>query len=222
MTITTSVTWSDLRTAYDDELAELRDAYEEIRDLAVEEYGDGALDRPLPNDPETLPDDQRDLWVYQQQAQQYDEAAKSIQKRQHMLDRLADEYGDGTFEIKMLSGEETMDIETELRMLAQSNDEMPVGAVELRRNGLTVDAATVDAPEGVPRDDEDSPTPSDAPNALTLALWEQVEAFNNAGETGFRAEGFGDSGRPDPTAAASATPTTSSARSQRSASDGDE
>jgi hypothetical protein len=216
MPITTDVTWADLRSAHDDELDELRDAYEEIQALATDEYGDDALQRPLPNDPDALDDDRRDLWVYQQQTQQYDEAAKSIQKRQHMLGRLADEYGDGAFTIQMLSGEQAMDIETELRMYAQSNDDLPMAAVELRRNALTVDAATVDAPEGVPRDGDGSPVPSECPNALTLALWEQVEAFNNAGETGFRAEGFGNDDRPAPTAAASATPTPASVPSEPS------
>jgi len=218
--ITTTVTWTDLTTANDDELADLRDAYDEIRDLATDEFGENALDRPLPQDPDALDDETRTLWVYQQQAQQYQQAAESIEKRQHALERLAKEYGDGDFEVAMLSGRETMDIEAELRGML--GDDVDMGMVELRRNGMTVDAATVDAPEGVPRDDDGSPVPSECPNALTLALWEQVEAFNNAGETGFTASGFGDSDRPAPTVAQSATPTASGARSKSSADDADE
>jgi hypothetical protein len=209
--ITTEVTWADLRSAYDDELADLRDAYDELTEQAREEYGEDWQDRPMPRNPDALGDDERDLWVYQQQAAQYDQAAQSIQKRQHMLDRLADEYGDGDFEIKMLTGEETMQIETELRTLAQERG-IDVSVIQVRRNALTVDKATVDAPEGVPREDG-SPVPSECPNALTLALWDQVEAFNNAGETGFRAAGFGDHSPPDQTPGSSATPTASATSS---------
>lgn len=204
--ITTTVSWDDLIHAYDDELADLRDAYDEIEALATDEYGEDALERPATEDT---------LQVYQTQAAQYDEAAKSIQKRQNVLERLRDEYGEGEFEIKMLSGEETMQIETELRRLAQSQD-VSVDVVQVKRNALTVDMATVDAPEGVPSD-EDGPTPSQAPNALTLSLWEHIEAFNNAGETGFTAGGFGSGDRAtSPTVVQSATPTNASEPSKSS------
>jgi len=218
--ITTEVTWQDLIGAYDDELDELRDAYDELDDLAREEYGEDWRDRPLPDDPQALPEDDEDLWVYQQQAAQYDSAKQSIEKRQHLLGRLREEYGDGDFEIQMLSGSETMDIETELRMLANKRD-VSVDAIQVRRNALTVDAATVDAPEGVPREDG-SPVPSEAPNALTLALWEQVESYNNAGEIDFRAGGFGETDRPDPTGESSAPPTDSAPSSTPSAPDASE
>jgi hypothetical protein len=195
--ITSTVTWADLTAAYDRELDDLRDAYDELCTQAEYEYGEGWQSQPATEET---------LQVYQQQAQQYDEAAKSIQKRQHLLGQLPEEYGDGDFELKMLTGEETMQVETELRMLAQQED-VSVDVIQVRRNALTVDAATVDAPEGVPREDG-SPAPSKCPNALTLALWEQVESLNNAGETGFTAEGFGDSGGLS-TADTSATPTPS-------------
>lgn len=181
-TISTPVSWTDLTAAYDAELDDLRDAYDELIEQAREEFGDDWQSQPATDET---------LQVYQQQAQQYDEAAKSIQKRQHLLEQLKEEYGNGSFALKMLTGKETMEVETELRMLAQQKD-VSVDVMQARRNALTVDAATVDAPKGVPRDDDGSPVPSECPNALTLALWEQVESLNNAGETGFRAEGFGD------------------------------
>jgi len=206
-TISTTVTWADLTAAYDTELDELQDAYDELCTQAEHEYGEGWQSQPATDEK---------LQVYQQQAQQYDGAAKSIQKRQHLLDLLSAEYGVGDFELKMLTGEETMQVETELRMLAQQED-VSVDVIQVRRNALTVDAATVDAPEGVPREDG-SPVPSECPNALTLALWEQVESLNNAGETGFRAEGFGDSTGLS-TVDTSAAPTPSAALSTPSAPD---
>jgi hypothetical protein len=206
MTITTTVTWADLLNRTTEELAELREAYNELRAKAVDEYGDDALDRTLPSDPELVPDDDMDLWVYRTQLEQYDEAAKSIQRREHILQELRDEYGDGEFEIRMLTGQETVEIETDLRMLAQDRD-VSMDVIQSRRNTRTVDAATVDAPEGVPRDDDGSPVPSNAPNALTTSLWEQVERFNNAGATDFQPGGFGDDDlAPNPTPDTSATP----------------
>lgn len=214
--ITTTVTWADLKNAHNTELEELRDAYEEIVDLATDRYGEDAMDRHLSADPDLLSEDERDLYVYQQQAAQYDQAAKSIQQRRAILETLQEEYGDGEFEIKMLTGEETMDIETQLRMDAQQQG-VDVSVIQAKRNGLTVDRATVDAPEGIPRDSEGEPKPSDAPNALTLSLWEQIEKFNNAGTPDFRAEGFGDHDPvASPTHAQSATPTASSGQSSHS------
>lgn len=208
MTITTTVTWADLLNSTTDELPTLREAYDELETLVTEEYGEDALDRTLPQDPELLEDDERNLWVYRTQMDQYDEAAKSIQQREHVLQRLQEEYGDEPFEIKMLSGDETVEIEIELRMLAEQRD-TSVEKIQTKRNTLVADAATVDAPEGIPTEDG-SPVPSDAPNALTLALWEQINQFNNSGATDFQAPGFGDDS-PDPTATAeqSATPTVS-------------
>jgi hypothetical protein len=182
MTITQTVTWDDLEASYDQEFDDLREAYDELVEEARDEYGERWQSQPATDET---------LQVYQEQAEQYDEAAKSIQKRQHLLDQLKDRYGDGEFEIKMLTGEETMQVETELRMLAKQED-VGVDVIQVRRNALTVDAATIDAPDAVPRDEDGSPVPSESPNALTLALWDQVESLNNAGETGFRPEGFGD------------------------------
>jgi hypothetical protein len=181
--ITTTVSWADLRSAHDDDLEQYRDAYAEVRDLAEDEYGPDALDSPAPED------DRHE--ALQALASQYDDAVKQLQKNQHVLDQLKDEYGDGDFKLKMLTGEETMEIETELRMLAQSQN-VSVDVIQHRRNTLTVDAATVDAPEGVPREDG-SPKPSDTPHALTMALWEIVERYNNAGAVDFRPAGAGES-----------------------------
>lgn len=192
MTITTQVTWQDLQSSLDSELTELREAHGEIRELAIEEYDEDALDRVLPNDPDLLDEEDKDLYVYQQQLEQYNQTAGVIQNRKNLLDKLQEEYGSGPFEIKLLSGEETMEIEQELRMLAQG-DGVEMSSVQIKRNALTVDKAVVDAPGGdFPTDEDGSPKPSKCPNGLTLALWEQVERYNNAGDVDFRAGGFED------------------------------
>jgi len=191
MPITTTVTWADLRQALTTERADLRDAYDELRAQATDEYGDDALDQTLPDDPDAVDPERKDLWVYQSQIKRYQQAAQTIDQRLNLLDRLQSEYGDGDFEIKLLSGSETMDIETELRMEANQQN-VSLDALAVQRNARTVDAATVDAPEGVPTDDDGSPTPSECPNGLTLALYQQINDLNSAGETGFTAAGFGD------------------------------
>lgn len=177
-TITTTVTFSDLITHNDPELDQLRDAYEDAVEYGTDEYGT----------------DERHAWDsnLRQQVSMYDEAAKAIQSRQHVLQELADEYEDDAFEVKMLSGSELLDLETELRMEAQRKG-VGVDALQARRKQLTVDAATVDAPDEVPRDDDGSPVPSECPNPLTIALHEQVESLNTAGGGDFRAPGFGES-----------------------------
>jgi len=216
VSITTTVTWADLLNRTTEELDDLRDAYEELKDLAIEEYGDDAVDRTLPNDPDLLDADERDLWVYRTQMEQYNSAKQSIEQRANVLKRIQDEYGEGDFEIRMLTGEETVEIETELRMLAQERD-TSIDVVQSKRNTQTVDAATVAAPDEFPTEDG-SPVPSKAPNALTLALWEQVNRFNNSGATDFQASGFGDTDpAPSPTAGQSVTPTPSAPSSGDSA-----
>lgn len=199
MTITTTVAWADLHAALDDELAEVEAAYDDLADHATEEYGDEWRTAPATDDT---------LSALQEQAERYDQTAKSIQQRRQMLDRLKDEYGSGDFEVKLLTGSETMQIETDLRLEAQQRD-IDLAVIQTKRNALTVDAAVTDAPEGVPRDDEGSPTPSECPNALTLALWEQVERFNNAGDPDFTAAGLSDASDTT-TSVTSATPTPAS------------
>ena len=203
--LTTTVTWNDLIHHYDDELSDLTDAYNELQALADDEYGDDALSNP--------PTDEQQQ-ALQQQAQRYEEAVETIQKRQHVLEQLREEYGDGDFEIKMLSGSETMDIETELRMEAQQRG-VDVDVIQTKRNALTVDAATVEAPEDVPTDDS-GPIPSECPNALTLSLWELVELYNNSGSVDFQPAGVGNSGAGTPPTVASPTPSTVNESSKES------
>lgn len=188
-TITTTVTFDDLSTAYDDELAELREAYEDVVAFAEEEFGPDAFDRPIPEDGDE--GDREALATLKQQARVYEESGKSIQNRQHVLDSLKESYSGMDFTIKMLTGSELMDIETELRMEAQAKG-VEVSTLQATRKQLTVDAATVDAPPEVPRDDDGNPTPSECPNPLTFALHDQIERLNTSGATDFRAPGFGD------------------------------
>lgn len=209
MVITTTLTWGDLKENHREDLSEYREAYDELREQATDQYGEDALDQPLPSDPNNVDADNRELWAYQQQAERIEQAAESIENRLNMLGRLEEEYGAGTFEIKMLSGSETMDVETDLRMTAQERG-MSVENIQHRRNLIVVDKATVDAPEDVPRDDDGSPTPSECPNALALSLWEHINTLNNAGQTDFRPEGFGDNTLTSPTTATSDSPTPSS------------
>lgn len=189
-TVTTTVTFADLAAQYDDELADLRDAYEETVALAREDYGEDAMGRRIPRD---MDDDAlADLAALQRSAAAYDESGKQIQKRQHALERLADQYDGDAFRIKMLSGAELMDIGTELRMLATQRD-VEKDALDDQRQALVVDAAVVDAPEGVPTDDDGDPEPSRAENPLTIALYEAVERLNSTGSVDFRAPGFAES-----------------------------
>jgi len=174
MNITTTVSWATLISAPDDELAEYREAYQELKQLAAEVY-DAALDDPTSDE---------ELQAIQQQAHRYERGVEEIQKRQAALERIREACGDGDFEIKMLSGEETIEIESQLRADAQQQD-MSGDEIQSRRNALVVDAATVSTPEGVPEN------PSEAPNQLTLTLWEQVESFNSAGAVDFTAAGCG-------------------------------
>jgi len=90
-----------------------------------------------------------------------------------------------------------------------------VDVIQTKRNALTVDAATVDAPEDVPTDD--GPTPSECPNALTLSLWELVELYNNSGSVDFQPEVVGKADAGTPPTVASPTPSTASESSTESA-----
>jgi hypothetical protein len=208
MTITTTLTWGDLKTAHRDELTDLQDAHTELREQAADEYGDEyddhPLDSPLP-DPSSAPEDLERLAVYQMLAQQYEQQVEQLQSRENLLERMAGELGEGEWVIKMLSAREASDVETELRMLAKKK-EMDVQDVQHERNCLTVDAAVVDAPEDVPREDG-SPVPSECPNALVMSLWEHVQAFNSAGDTGFTAGGFDADTPPSAALGSSPSPT---------------
>lgn len=200
-TPTTTLTFGDLATQYDDELAELREAWQELTDWIQEEYGEDAIDWN-PTNADLDGENMERFATVQATREAYDEAGKAIQQRQHALDTLADEYGSDPFEIQMLTGQQLMDVETELRMDAHRRD-VDVQLLQAQRRGVVVDEATVSAPEGVPTDDDGSPTPSKCPNPITLGLYDRVEVLNNAGTTDFRAPGFGDgaSGGPPPTSA---------------------
>lgn len=174
--ITQTVTFDDMIAAYDDELAEFRDAYEEIDAYAAEEHGENHSEWPM----ELI-----------QLAAMYEEAGKQIQQRQHVLEVLGEKYDGDAFKIKMLTGEETMDLDVQMRAKAQERG-VGVEAMQSYRKGLTADTATVSAPEGFPTDEDGSPKPSAAGNPLTFAIFEQVEQLNQAGSTDFRAPGFGD------------------------------
>ena len=175
-TITTTLTFDDLIASYDPELDELEDAYHDVVEFAEDEYGDNMGQWPK---------------SVRAMASMFDQSGKSIQQRRHVLETLRDEYDDGTFTIKMLTGSELIDVETRLRMEAKSRD-VEVAELQTYRQQLTADAATVEAPEGVPRDDDDSPLISECPNPLTLAIHEHVERLNTSGSVDFRAPGFGD------------------------------
>jgi len=211
-TVTTTVTFHDLEHAYDSELDELEAAYEDVVAEAQSEHGDDALDVRDPDD---------ELAQLQQQAEAYEQAGMAIQSRQHSIGQLADEYEGNRFKLKMLSGRELMDIEAELRAKAQQRDVSPE-SLQSERKALVVDAATVEAPDGVPQAEdsvgENDPKPSECPNPLTLALYEQVERLNQAGDTDFRAPGFGDGDEPD-SIESSGTPTVSEPLSNTSVPD---
>lgn len=172
--ITTTVSFSDLAGQYDSELDDLRDAHNELVSHALEEYGDDGHEWP-----ESV----------RATIDAYEAAGKQIQRRQHSLDQLTGEYDDGTFTLAMLSGADLMEIETDLRVEARERD-ADVNDLQALRQQLTVDAATVDAPAGVPTGDDGSPLPSECPSPLTLSLYDQVERLNTAGAVDFRAPGF--------------------------------
>lgn len=207
-TPTTTLTFDDLAAQYDDELTDLRESWQELTDWITDEHGEDALKWNPTAASELDSEAMEQLATVQATRHAYDESGKSIQERQHALRSLADEYGPEPFEIQMLTGQQLMEVETELRMQANRRD-VDVGLLQAQRRGLVVDAATIGAPEGVPTDDDEgTPTPSECPNPITLSLYEQVERLNSAGTVDFRAPGFGDgagSGR----SSSSATPRTS-------------
>jgi len=186
MDITTTVTWDTLLHANDSELEEYREAYRELEEIAREEH-DADLDTPTADD---------HLQAIQRQAARYEQAVQELQRHKNALETLRDELGDGDFEIKMLSGQEALEVSKEIQTDAYQND-TPPSVIETERNQLVADTATVDAPEGVPREDEGSPVPSELPNVLATALFEQVQRFNTAADVDFRAEGCGDAALPD-------------------------
>lgn len=195
MSITTTITWTDLTNQYQDQLSDLEDAHTELKEQIQSEFGDDALTRQVP-EPEKVADVFTDgeeteikrLSIYKQLASQYESAKTNIDSTLELLDKLKGEYGSGDFEVKMLTSQEVVDLESELRMDAKGDVDGQV--LKMQRNLRTVDAAIIDAPEGVPRDDDGSPVPSECPEGLVDALYDQVQKYNSAGDTGFTSSGF--------------------------------
>ena len=209
-TLTTTVTFDDLIAHYEDELSDLRDAYDDTLQAIRDEFGDDAIDEAVPQDP--ADDERAHLKQLQQTANLFSESAKSIQKRQHVLKRLREDYTGDTFGIKMLTGGELADLETELRMQAHRKD-VPVETLQAERQRRLADTGTVEAPPEICDGDGD-PEPSEAPNALALTLAEVIQELNQQGGLDFTPQGFGDpigAGSPS-----SATPTGSATLSSDS------
>jgi hypothetical protein len=175
MPLTTTITFADLIAHYRDELSDYEDAYDELTAYGESEYGDQRAEWP----------DELTVSLHL-----INEGVKTTERRIHALERFANEYESQEFEIKMLSGRELADIETELRMTAQAKD-TEVDQLQAEKKMAVVDAAVTDAPEEVPREDGD-PVPSHEPNALATSLFEQVQLLNQSGDTDFRPEGFGE------------------------------
>lgn len=216
MAITTTVSWDDLKAAQRADLEDIDESYQELTALAHDKYGDDALQIPTPDDLESIDDDETlRLAAIQRQAMMYDRSRQSLEKRINVLEFLADELGDDPFELKMLSGQEVMTVETKLRADSKSND-WDSQTLQFIRNQRTVDAAVVDGPEDIPSEDGTLDISGSCPNALVDSLYEQVERFNSAGESDFRPEGFGNHIGSGPSAS-SGTPTPSNISSEDSA-----
>lgn len=176
MAITTTVTFSDILSYHQAELDDYRDAHDELTEYARDEYGDHRAE---------WGEDITSLLLL------VTESAKTVEQRINFIERVQDEYDGSEFTIKMLSGRELSEIESELRMTAQKRD-TDIQQLSSERKMETLDRAITSAPEGFPSDDDGNPEASNAPNALALSLHEQVQLLNQSGETGFRAAGFGD------------------------------
>lgn len=188
--LTETVTFGDLIGRHKQELSQLQDAYDDLKEYAAEQYDDRA----------EWPDE------LQRKANAYQQTANQIQARINFLKKAADDCEGDTFKIRTLSGRETMEIDTKLKTKAnQRNVDMEV--VSHERNALVVDAATVSAPDCIPHEDGD-PKPSDAPDAVVQSLSEVVSTFTQSGDVDFQASGFGDRAGPE-ASAISPTPTTS-------------
>jgi hypothetical protein len=207
MTLTTTITFADLITAVKDELDDLEAQYDDTKALIEAEWDADPFDMELPDLSDVDDEDTMQLVGLAMNAMQLEESAKESQKRLHVLKQLREEYDDGRFELRMLTGQEVMDIETQLKMKAQ-REGVDRGAVNHERHAKVADTCVVDAPEGFPTDDDGDPKPSDGPQALMFALYNQCERLNSSGATDFTAPGFGDATASTATGA-SAPPSTS-------------
>jgi len=213
MPTTTSVSFADLAAQYDSELDDYREAYDELREVGRDRYGEGWLDDPVQPTEQDIEEgtDTAEQYRLQRAAQQYARAAENTEEMQHAIDAFGDRYDGDTFEVAALTGSETIEMEMELRTLANQQD-IDSDLVEVKRKELLVNAATVDAPEGVPTDDEGSPRPSECEQRIMFALADYISAYNSAGDVDFTAAGFDAEPRPAP-GASSATPTDSATSS---------
>jgi len=204
MTTTTTLTVDDLITQYDPELSDLQDAYDELTETI-----DDAVNDMDPGDEETG----QQLATLRQLAQGYQQTMQTIEARQTFLEGIRDEWDGDTFEVQLLTGSDTMQIEKELRMVAQ-DDWVDQQYLQRKRQRLVTDAAVVDAPDEVPREDGD-PQPSECPNQVVEALAEAVNAYQTGGSPDFRPQGYGDP-QNSPADAMSALPTSAGNQSSPS------
>jgi hypothetical protein len=181
MPTTTTVTFQDLIAQYDPELSDLQDAYDELTETI-----DDAVDDMEPEDD----DAGQQIMALRQLAQGYQQTMQTIEARQTFLEGIREEWGDDTFEVQLLTGSDTMKVEKELRMVAQ-DDWVDQQFLQRKRQRLVTDAAVVDAPAAVPREDGD-PQPSECPNQVVEALAEAVNAYQTGGSPDFRPQGYGD------------------------------
>jgi len=199
MRLTETVTFDDLIAQHERERSDLRDAYDDLVEFARDEYGDEEAE---------WPDSVR------QTAAAYDATGQSIEQRVAVLERLRDHDAiDGdTFEIRMLSGRETMRIDTHLKRRARRED-VDRDVISHERNAELVDAAVVTQPDAFPTDAEGDPRPSDLPEAVVMSLVEAVNTYNKSGSVDFRASGFADRHDWVGGSGSSATPTPSATSS---------
>lgn len=199
MATTTTVTFGDLAAQYDSELEDYRDAYEQLRAVGRERFGEGWLDDPVQPTEEDLEagTDTAEQYQLQRAAQQYAQAAENTEEMQHAIETFGGRYDGDAFEIKALTGSETIEMEMELRTLANQSD-IDDDLVEVKRKELLVNTATVDAPPEVPTDEDGTPTPSACEQRIMFALADYISAYNSAGDVDFTAAGFDAEPVPDP------------------------
>jgi hypothetical protein len=206
MTISTTVSFADLIAAVERELDDLRAQYDDAVALIEEEYDEDAMDAEMPDPADVDDQDMMQLAGLVRNVMLLDRQAQESQKRKHALEQFEDRYGGGEFELKSLTGQEVMDIETTIRLEA-NREGVDKSVFSAQRKQEIVDVAVTDAPDWFPSDDDSNPVASQAPQALMFALYEQAETLNSSGATDFTAPGFGETAFSS--AESSATPSTS-------------
>jgi uncharacterized protein YukE len=204
MPTTTNLSFDDLIAQYDPELSDLQDAYDELTETI-----DDAVDDMEPEDD----DAGQQIMALRQLAQGYQQTMQTIEARQTFLEGIREDWDGDTFEVQLLTGSDTMQIEKELRMVAQ-DDWVDQQFLQRKRQRLVTDAAVIDAPAAVPQEDGD-PQPSECPNQVVEALAEAVNAYQTGGSPDFRPQGYGDP-RESVADAMSALPTSAASQSSPS------